>query len=199
MSNKPSILNSLIDADNSVVIVVDAQKVFFDKLSKGEAKPLKKRIVWIVDVAVKLGVPVIATAENIEKNGSIISKLLEVLPPETKIHDKMIFGLAGDPNILDDVRKTNRNIAILVGLETDVCIAQSAIGLLEKDYQVVVVEDAVGSPGKSHQYGLSRMRLAGVLLSNVKSLFWEWIRTVDRSQKFYQQHKDELGEPGIPL
>ena len=199
MSNKPSILNSLIDADNSVLIVIDAQKVFFDKLSKGEAKPLKKRIVWIVDVAVKLGVPVIATAENIEKNGSIISKLLEVLPPETKIHNKMIFGLAGDPNILDDVRKTNRNIAILVGLETDVCIAQSAIGLLEKDYQVVVVEDAVGSPGKSHQYGLSRMRLAGVLLSNVKSLFWEWIRTVDRSQKFYQQHKDELGEPGIPL
>jgi len=199
MSNKPSILNSLIDAENSVLIVIDAQKVFFDKLSKGEAKPLIKRIVWIVDVAVKLGVPVIATAENIEKHGPIIPKLLEVLPPETKIHNKMIFGLAGDSNILDDVRKTNRSIAILVGLETDVCIAQSAIGLLEKDYQVVVVEDAVGSPGKSHQYGLSRMESAGVLLSNIKSLFWEWIRTVDRSQKFFQQHKDELGDPGIPL
>jgi len=199
MSNKPSIRNSLIDADNSVLIVVDAQKVFFDKLSKGEAKLLKKRIVWIVDVAVRLEIPVIVTAENIEKNGSIIPKLLEVLPPETKIHNKMIFGLAGDPNILDDVRKTNRDIAILVGLETDVCIAQSAVGLLEKDYQVVVVEDAVGSPGKSHQYGLSRMQSAGVLLSNIKSLFWEWIRTVDRSQKFYQQHKDELGDPGIPL
>ena len=199
MSNKPSIRNSLIDADNSVLIVVDAQKVFFDKLSKGEAKPLKKRIVWIVDVAVRLEIPVIVTAENIEKNGSIIPRLLEVLPPETKIHNKMIFGLAGDPNILDDVRKTNRDIAILVGLETDVCIAQSAIGLLEKDYQVIVVEDAVGSPGKSHQYGLSRMQSAGVLLSNVKSLFWEWIRTVDRSQKFYQQHKDELSDPGIPL
>ena len=199
MSNKPSIHNSLIDVDNSVLIVIDAQKVFFDKLSKGEAKPLKKRIVWIVDVAVKLGVPVIATAENIEKHGSIIPKLLKILPPETKIHDKMIFGLAGDPKILDDVRKTSRNIAILVGLETDVCIAQSAIGLLEKDYQVVVVEDAVGSPGKSHQYGLSRMKSAGVLLSNIKSLFWEWIRTVDRSQEFYQQYKDELGDPGIPL
>ena len=199
MSNKPSIRNSLIDADNSVLIVVDAQKVFFDKLSKGEAKPLKKRIVWIVDVAVRLEIPVIVTAENIEKNGSIIPRLLEVLPPETKIHNKMIFGLAGDPNILDDVRKTNRDIAILVGLETDVCIAQSAVGLLEKDYQVVVVEDAVGSPGKSHQYGLSRMQSAGVLLSNIKSLFWEWIRTVDRSQKFYQQHKDELSDPGIPL
>ncbi len=199
MSNKPSILNSLIDVDNSVLIVIDAQKVFFDKLSRGEAKSLKKRIVWIVDVAVKLGIPIIATAENIEKNGSIIPKLLEVFPPETKIHNKMIFGLAGDPNILDDIQKTKRDITILVGLETDVCIAQSALGLLEKDYQVVVVEDAVGSPGKSHQYGLSRMQSAGVLLSNVKSLFWEWIRTVDRSQQFYRTHKEKLGDPGIPL
>jgi nicotinamidase-related amidase len=199
MSKKSSILNSLIDADNSCLIVIDVQKVFFDKLSKGEAKPLKKRIVWIVNVAVKLEIPVIVTAENIEKNGSIIPELSDVLPLETKIYNKMIFGLAGDPIILNDVRKTHRDIAILVGLETDVCVAQSAIGLLENGYQVVVVEDAVGSPGNSHQYGLSRMQYAGVLLSNVKSLFWEWLRTVDRSQKFYQQHNDELGDPGIPL
>ena len=199
MSKKSSVLNSLIDADNSCLIVIDVQKVFFDKLAKGEAKPLIKRIVWLVNVAVKLEIPVIVTAEDIEKNGSIIPALLSVLPLETKIHNKMIYGLAGDPIILNDVRKTNRDIAILVGLETDVCVAQSAIGLLENGYQVVVVEDAVGSPGNSHHFGLSRMQSAGVLLSNVKSLFWEWLRSVERSQKFYQQHKDELGDPGIPL
>lgn len=199
MSKTSSILNSLIDADHSCLVVIDVQKVFFDKLAKEDVEPLIKRIAWIVNVAVKLEIPVIVTAEDIEKNGSIIPELSDVLPPETKIHNKMIFGLAGDPVILNDVRKTNRDIAILVGLETDVCVAQSAIGLLENGYQVVVLEDAVGSPGNSHQYGLSRMRSAGVLLSNVKSLFWEWIRTIDRSQKFYQQYKDELGDPGIPL
>ncbi len=199
MSNKSSILHSLIDADNSCLILIDAQKVFFDKLAEEEVEPLIKRMVWIVDVAVKLEIPVIVTAEYIEKNGSIIPELLEVLPPETKIHDKMIFGLAADPEILNDVQKTNRDTAILLGLETDVCVAQSAIGLLENGYQVVVLEDAVGSPGKAHQYGLSRMGSAGVLLSNVKSLFYEWVRTVERSRNFYHTHKDELRDPGIPL
>ena len=199
MSKNSSLLNSLIDVDDSCLIVIDAQKIFFDKLSKQEVKPLIKRMVWIVDVAVKLKIPVVVTAEHIEKCGSIIPELLEVLPPKIKIHDKMIFGLAADPEILDAVQKTNRNTVILLGLETDVCVAQSAIGLLENGYRVALVEDAVASPGKSHQYGLARMKSAGVLLSNVKSLFWEWIRTIDRSQNFYHTHKDDLRDSGIPL
>ena len=199
MSKKPSILTSLIEADDSCLIVIDAQKVFFDKLAEEEVELLIKRMVWITDVAVKLGIPVIVTAEYIEKNGSIIPELLEVLPPKTKIHDKMIFGLAADPEILNDVQSTNRNTAILLGLETDVCVAQSAIGLLKNGYRVAVLEDAVGSPGKSHQYGLARMKSAGVLLSNVKSLFYEWVRTVENSRNFYHAHKEELRDPGIPL
>ena len=199
MSKNSSLLNSLINVDDSCLIVIDAQKVFFDKLAEEEVAPLIKRMVWIVDVAVKLDIPVVVTAEHIEKCGSIIPELLEVLPPEIKIHDKMIFGLAADPEILNAVQDINRKTAILLGLETDVCVAQSAIGLLENGYRVAVVEDAVASPGKSHPYGLARMRSAGVLLSNVKSLFWEWIRTVDRSQNFYHKHKDNLRDPGIPL
>ena len=199
MSKNSSIQTSLIDADDSCLIVIDAQKAFFDKLEKRYVKPLIKRMVWIVDVAVKLEIPVIVTAEYIEENGSIIPELLEVLPPDTKIHNKMIFGLAADPEILDDVRKTNRNTAILLGLETDVCVAQSAIGLLENGYRVAVLEDAVGSPGKAHHYGLARMRGAGVLFSNVKSLFYEWLRTVENSRNFYHTNKDELRDPGIPL
>ena len=199
MSKNSSLLSSLIDVDDSCLIVIDTQKVFFDKLSRKDIAPLIKRMVWIVDVAVKLDIPVVVTAEYIEKNGSIIPELLEVLPPEIKIHDKMIFGLAADPEILNAVQDTNRKTAILLGLETDVCVAQSAIGLLENGYRVAIVEDAVASPGKSHQYGLARMKSAGVLLSNIKSLFWEWIRTIDRSQSFYHTHKDNLRDPGIQL
>ena len=199
MSKKPSVLNSLIDVDDSCLILIDAQKVFFDKLAEEEIEPLIKRMVWITDVAVKLEIPVIVTAEYIEKNGSIIPELIDVLPPDTKIHDKMVFGLAGDPDILRAVQRTNRDTPILLGLETDVCVAQSAIGLLENGYRVAVLEDAVGSPGKAHQYGLARMRSAGVLLSNVKSLFYEWLRTVENSRNFYHTHKEDLCDPGILL
>ena len=54
---------------------------------------------------------------------------------------------------------------------------------------------STGAPGKAHAYGLERMKQAGVLISNVKSLFYEWIRTVDRYIEFMEKYEKEIGEP----
>ena len=98
------------------------------------------------------------------------------------------------------MRNTGRTTAILVGFETDVCVAQSAIGLLGQGYRVVVVADATGSPGTGHGFGLERMRGAGVLLSSVKGVYYEWVRTVQRDRAFWEQHATALGRAdGITL
>lgn len=57
-----------------------------------------------------------------------------------------MFGLAGQPDILEAVQRTGRRTAILIGLETDVCITHSALGLLDRGHRVAVVEDAVARP-----------------------------------------------------
>ncbi len=199
MSKRRSISKSLIDADEACLIVIDVQKIFLEKLTEEQSEQLVKRIVWLVNVATRSAVPLVVTAEDIEKNGSIIPELADRIPAATKTHNKMVFGLAADPDILRAIQKTGRDTAILVGLETDVCVAHSALGLLEKGYHVVVIEDATASPGKSHQYGLSRIQSAGALVSNVKSLFYEWMRTVEGCREFYSKYGDELGDPGIAL
>ena len=71
---------------------------------------------------------------------------------------------------------------MLVGFETDVCVAQSAIGLRERGMRVVVVEDAVYSPGEMHERGLARMRAEGVELNHCKGLAYEWARTLERAR-----------------
>jgi nicotinamidase-related amidase len=68
---------------------------------------------------------------------------------------------------------------VLVGFETDVCVYQSAVGLLEHDRTVLVVEDATYSPGEMHARGLARLAAAGARLTHAKALAYEWIRTVD--------------------
>jgi nicotinamidase-related amidase len=68
-------------------------------------------------------------------------------------------------------------------METDVCVALSALGLLDRDYRVVVVRDAVLAPGDAHDDGIERMRAAGVTLIGAKGLFYEWARTVDAARK----------------
>jgi nicotinamidase-related amidase len=117
----------------------------------------------------------------------------ERLPPGTRAFNKMVFGLAADEDIMAALRATGRGTAILAGLETDVCIAHSALGLLQQGYGVAVVADASGSPGTGHAVGLERVRGAGAVVLSAKSLYFEWVRTVARDDEFMAEYEDELG------
>jgi nicotinamidase-related amidase len=194
-------LNSeLIDVDDSVLLVIDVQDRFLEKYSETDQEVLKSRIGWMIDVAVRLQVPVIATAEDIAQLGGVTPTIADKFSPDTPVLNKMIFGLAADNEIMAAVNNTGRHTAILVGFETDVCIAHSAIGLQQQEYKVAAVSDASASPGRAHEIGIERMRRAGVVISSVKSLFYEWLRTVERCEIFMQKYKKEIGLPhGIVL
>lgn len=194
-----SLPNTLIDVDDCLLIVIDVQESFLWKLPEAESEVLVNRIGWLVQVAEKLAVPLIGTAEDMPKLGSLVLPILEKLP-ELAVYNKIIFGLADQPDILAAVEKTERKTAVLVGLETDVCIAHSALGLLQKGYQVVAVTDATASPDEGHSIGLERMRRAGVLLVTVKSLYYEWLRTVSADDEFRAKYAQEITLPnGVNL
>jgi nicotinamidase-related amidase len=136
----------LFQRDLSCLIVIDVQEYFLNKLPAGLVAPLVARIAWLLRVAGALDIPIIATAEDIAANGGLIPELVETLPAGTKVFDKMIFGLNDQPDIRAAVTATGRAEFVLVGLETDVCVAHSALGLAAAGHRVAVVEDACGSP-----------------------------------------------------
>jgi nicotinamidase-related amidase len=190
----------LIDVEDSVLVVVDVQEVFLAKLPEAESELLLQRICWLVGVARWAGVAQVVMAEDIARNGSVHTALAEVLEPGTVVHDKKHFGLAADAEILTTLRDSGRNTAVLVGLETDVCVSQSALGLLERGFRTVVVADAVGSPGPDHAYGLQRMRAAGIIVTGLKGLYYEWMRSVIRSEAFHTESGESLvPPPGVRL
>jgi nicotinamidase-related amidase len=165
---------SLLDRDDSVLVVVDAQPRF---LGAG-AEQVLERIAWLVAVAARLGVPVVATEEEPERNGATEARIAAQLPAATPVFTKPTFGLAATPEILAAVRATGRSTAVLVGAETDVCVAQSAIGLREAGLACVVVDDATFSPGEMHERGLARLAAEGVARNHAKGVTYEWLRTV---------------------
>ena len=191
--------DGLIEAADSILIVVDAQEAFLRKLPAAESGALITRIGWLIGVAVRLNIPLVVTAEEIPRHGGVAPALAGRLPAGTLVFDKMIFGLAAVPDIRAAVDGSGRNTAILTGLETDVCVAQSAIGLQAAGYRVAVVADAAGSGGTGHALGLERLRSAGVSLISVKGLYYEWLRTVTAEEQFRQKYGAELGDPGVPL
>jgi nicotinamidase-related amidase len=199
-TSEVDIKKSLIKIDDCVLVIIDVQDHFLAKLPPERAKRLVNRVGWLMEVAKILNVPVIVTVEERELHGGLNAVLSEKLPSGTKVLDKAVFNLVGQANILDVIRRTGRETAVLVGLETDVCVAQSAIGLLQNGFQVVVLADVADSPGDGHVFGLERMREAGVLVMSLKGLYYEWVRTVSMCKKLVDEHLKRIGYPdGILL
>jgi nicotinamidase-related amidase len=174
----------LFDVDDSFLCVIDVQPGFVEKIGEaGGRAPFVQRVVWVAALAHTLGVPIVVTEEEPDRNGSTLPEIVERLPDPTPRHTKPVFGLADVPTIMAAVEATRRSTAVLVGMETDVCVTQSALGLLDRDYRVVVVRDAVLARSDGHDDGIERMRAAGVTLIGAKGLFYEWARTVDVAWK----------------
>ena len=174
----------LLDVSDSILIAIDIQPTFVKKENKAEPNPLLQRMCWVIEVANWLHVPLIVTAEDIPNSGTIAAEVTRLLPPGTEIFNKMVFGLTAQADILEAIKQTGRKTAVLIGYETDVCITHSALGLLDLEYRVAVVTDATGSPGDGHLHGLERIRNAGGILVSVKSLYYEWVRTVAKSIEY---------------
>jgi nicotinamidase-related amidase len=168
----------LIDASDSVLCVIDAQPGFVERLPDEDRKGLVCRIAWLCALASELNVPTIATEEEAERHGTTVEVIARRLPPGTRVFPKPIFGVAAVPEILDTLETTGRTTFVLTGLETDVCVSHSALGLLGRGHRVAVVRDAVASPGESHRQGLDRMRDAGAVIVGTKGLYYEWVRDV---------------------
>jgi nicotinamidase-related amidase len=170
----------LLDVDDCSLVVIDVQPSFLDKVEPALASQVVDRIAWLAGLALRLEIPLVVTEEEPEINRPTHASIVAALPPDHLRHRKPTFGVGGSAQILDAIRAHGRSTAVLVGLETDVCVAQSALTLLDAGFRVAVVADAVASPGTSHEQGLARMRDAGVVVIGTKGLAYEWIRDVER-------------------
>ena len=177
--NSPSeIQKSLVEVDDSVLVVIDVQDHFLDKYDRLKKQRVVANIVWLLTAAGCLEVPVVAMAEDLDHSGSLNDSVRDALPAGTTIHNKDEFALVDNQEIFAAVQATGRKTAICIGTETDVCVAQSAIRLVGEGYKVMVPRDAVATMDADEEIGLGRMRDAGVAIGSVKALYYEWVRGV---------------------
>jgi nicotinamidase-related amidase len=191
----------LIDRADSLLVVIDAQPGFggTTETSAREAAHSREVAAWLVGVAAALGVPIVVTEEDPASNGPTDPSIASRLPTGTPVLPKAVFGLADEPPILAAVESTGRRTAILVGAETDVCVAQSAVGLADHGFRVVVVADATFSPAPMHDHGLAHVGDAGIEIRHAKGVYYEWVRSVAAARAFQTDHPDLARPPGFEL
>jgi nicotinamidase-related amidase len=184
--------SGLIERDRSCLVVIDVQQSFLDKLPLDQRGPLVERIAWLMRVARILDIPIVATAEDIDRNGPLVPQLTSELPGGAAVFNKMIFGLMDQADIRGAIEATKRDQFILTGLETDVCISQSAFGVRSAGFRPAVIDDACGTPPPHHEHALRRLRDADIEVLSAKGIYYEWCRDLATLKRIKPQMNQPL-------
>lgn len=162
----------LIQKHESCVVLVDVQEKLTPLVLNAEA--LLHRCKWVLALAKQLDVEVLVTEQYPQGLGATHQVLADVIPLIKT--EKYYFSCVGDAVFNERLQALNKRQVILIGIETHVCVLQTALRLIEMDYEVFIVVDAVSARHDiDHRYGLKRMKQSGCHLVTAEMLFFEWI------------------------
>ena len=83
-------------------------------------------------------------------------------------------------NFMAEIGQTGKTQVVLIGIETHICVNQTAHHLIDKEYEVILAADAVGSrTAGMHQIGLRRIELAGAAVAHSESIAYEWLHSAE--------------------
>jgi nicotinamidase-related amidase len=165
-----------LQADQCALVVVDIQQKLLPPIFNKDA------LVWnsqlLVRLAKILDVPVLLTTQYSKGLGTIVPEIASLLNG-TDVIDKLDFSCFGS-NLFRGALKAlpgDRNTVLLCGMETHICVMQTALGALNEGYLVHVASDAVGSRAEwNWNVGLDRMRDAGAVISSTEMMMYELLR-----------------------
>ena len=100
----------------------------------------------LVQAAAILDIPVASTVQYAERMGGLVPEIAEVLPVNASVPlDKLCFSCAGSAAFTDLLMEAGRRQILLCGVETHICVSQTALDLAHQGYQVHVAADAVSA------------------------------------------------------
>ncbi len=167
----------LLEARDSLLLVIDVQERLAPAVSESER--VVQRIALVMKAAGRLGLPLVVTEHCSQGIGHTLPALA-ALAPKDAVFEKINFACAREPAILERIGDLDRRQIVIVGLEAHVCVLQSALVLLERDYEVFLVADAVASRRESdREVALARVERAGGTIITSEMALFEWLARGD--------------------
>ena len=167
MKRHPHILNRA----HAALLVVDVQTRLTRAIRNGQA--MLDEIVKLVRGFRILGLPIFVTEQYPKGLGHTEPGILEALGGNSAV-EKATFSCCGAPGLISDMRNGGIRQVLLSGTEAHVCVQQTALDLLSRDFQVQLAVNAVSSRKElDYRTALDRMARSGVILTSVESALFE--------------------------
>ena len=171
-----------LDVDRAFVLVIDLQE---------KLVPLVRQHKQVVTAGAKLldcvpifQLPVLATEQYPKGLGRTVEALGGRLEKSNAtVIEKATFSAWAQPEIREAVLTIDRPQVVMIGVEAHICIQQTTLDLISRDYDVFVCADAVGSCSRiDYEQALERMRQEGAFVTTVESVLFELCNRCDTAQ-----------------
>ncbi len=170
----------MLEKDKAVLVVIDIQGKLATLMHHRET--LFQNAVRMIQGAKVLGIPIVWTEQLPDKLGETSPEVRAALKGEKPVIKKA-FSCCGDSVFLKKMAAVKRKQVLLTGIETHVCVYQTAIDLLKSGYEVYLVQDAVSSRIEGNYHlGIERMKEAGAVLTSVEMSLFEMLRVAEGEQ-----------------
>jgi nicotinamidase-related amidase len=176
-SDYAEIARQPLETDRSALIVVDIQEKLLPPIFQKEQ--LLKNSQLLIRLAGILKLPALVTTQYAKGLGNTTPEIASLLP-DTQPIDKQMFSCFGSDAFCSTLKRMpgNRNTVLLCGMESHICVMQTALGALREGYIVHVASDAVSSRTEwNWKIGLERMRAAGAIISSTEMILYELLRS----------------------
>jgi isochorismate hydrolase len=161
-----------LDRSEALLLVIDVQQKLASAMDPRALAQLEKNAAVLIRAAKRLDVPIVATEQYPKGLGPTVSSLRELLPadPMTKLE----FSCGASKPIAREILGTGRRQAIVVGMESHVCVFQTVRDLLRGGFSVFIAQDAVISRTEANRaVGLHLCEKAGATLSSTEAILFD--------------------------
>ncbi len=166
---------NMLDRKDSILLVIDVQEKLVKALDKDV---VVNRTLTLVKAAKILEIPTIATQQYSKGLGQIVEPVKQSFAPNTQIIEKSAFSAVKETEFMEILKSFNRNQIVICGIETHVCVHQTAADLINAGFDVYVAKDACASRNKyEFKQGIDRMQANGIKISCVEIILFEWLKS----------------------
>ena len=167
---------SRIEKEKAVLVVVDVQDVLMKNMNREVAEKVIRNIRTLLAFSKKMAIPVLITEQYPKGLGRTLREIsmeLESIPPV----EKLSFSCCGAEKFNEQLNQTGRKQVILTGIETHVCVLQTADDLIQAGREVHAVADAICSRRKlDWEIGLRWMEKKGAMISTTESIAFQLLK-----------------------
>jgi nicotinamidase-related amidase len=164
-------------AEDSLLLIIDYQERLCAAMPAEVVEAHAANVARLAQAAAALSVPVIVTEQYPRGLGETIAAVRDALPPETPRYAKTQFSAWRDPAIHAAIEASKRRQVVVVGMESHICVYQTARDLVGSGHAVQVPQDAIVSRTRANwKAGQRLLRAVGATITVTEAVLFDWIK-----------------------